>query len=155
MIKPNDWPASFTSMTSAVNANPFLIAHGCSLGAYQAVNIALRHPDRFGKVVALSGRYDLTAPVGPYRDLLDGHYDDAVYFQTPSHYLPNLGDPRHLDPIRRMEFTLAVGEDDPVAANNAHLDRTLRAKGARSSLHLWPGEAHKPRYWRKMVGHYL
>ena len=138
-----------------MNPDPFLIAHGCSLGAYHAINIAMRHPHRFGKVVALSGRYDLTAPVGPYRDLFDGHYDDAVYFQTPSHYLPNLSDPRLLDPIRRMEIALAVGRDDPVADNNRHLDRTLREKGARVSLDFWPGEAHKPRYWRQMVSRYL
>ncbi len=142
-------------LTAAVNPNPFLIAHGCSLGAYHAVNIALRHPHLFGKVVALSGRYDLTAPVGPYRGLFDGHYDDAIYFHTPSHYLPNLSDPAALDPIRRIEVILAVGGDDPVADNNRHLDRTLRAKGARSTLHQWPGVAHNPRAWRSMMSHYL
>jgi esterase/lipase superfamily enzyme len=142
-------------LTRDLNPNPFLIAHGCSLGAYHAVNIALRHPHLFGKVVALSGRYDLTAPVGPYRGLFDGHYDDTIYFHTPSHYLPNLNDPRHLDPIRRMEITLAVGAEDPVAENNRHLEWSLREKGARVALHHWPGEAHKPRYWRQMVSHYL
>jgi len=142
-------------LTSAVNGDPFLIAHGCSLGAYHAVNIALRHPERFGKVVALSGRFDLTAPTGPYRDLFDGHHDDAIYFQMPSQYLPNLDDPRHLDPIRRIEFVLVVGRDDPVADNNRHLERILREKGGRVSLHHWPGQAHKPKDWRKMVGLYL
>ena len=54
-----------------------------------------------------------------------------------------------------MEFILVVGEDDPVADNNRHLERTLRDKGARVMLHEWPGEAHKPRDWRRMVGHYF
>jgi esterase/lipase superfamily enzyme len=141
--------------SQSINPNPFLIAHGCSLGAYHAVNLAMRHPHLFGKVVALSGRYDLTAPVGPYRGLFDGHYDDSIYFHTPSHYLPNLTDPGHLEPLRRIEINLAVGRDDPVADNNRHLEWTLREKGARVTLHLWPGEAHKPRYWRQMVSHYL
>src|SRR4051794_24980351 len=41
-------------LTRAMNGNPFLIAHGCSFGAYHAMNLALRHPTLFGKVVALS-----------------------------------------------------------------------------------------------------
>jgi esterase/lipase superfamily enzyme len=138
-----------------LNPNSFLIAHGCSLGAYHAVNIALRHPHLFGKVVAFSGRYDLTTSIGPYRGLFDGHYDDAIYFQMPTHYLPNLTDPWHLDSIRRMEIILAVGEQDPIAENNRHLAWALGEKGARVTLHHWPGEAHKPRYWRRMVSQYL
>jgi esterase/lipase superfamily enzyme len=142
-------------LTHQLNSNPFLIAHGCSLGAYHAVNIALRHPDLFGKVVALSGRYDLTIPFGPYRGLFDGHYDESIYFHMPSHYLPNLNDPAHLDPIRRLEIILAVGWDDPIAENNRHLESALRQKGAKVTLHHWAGEAHKPRYWRQMVRCYL
>src|ERR1700722_9122115 len=46
-----------------------LIAHGCSIGAYHAVNIALRHPDQFRRVVGLSGRYDLTRRIGSFPDL--------------------------------------------------------------------------------------
>jgi esterase/lipase superfamily enzyme len=147
--------AEVLPLTTQLNPNPFLIAHGCSLGAYHAVNIALRHPHLFGKVVALSGRYDLTLPMGPYRGLFDGHYDDAIYFQMPSHYLPNLNDPHQLEPIRRMEILLAVGAEDPIAENNRHLENALREKGARVTLHHWPGEAHKPRDWRRMVSQYL
>ena len=40
------------------NPNPFMISHGCSFGAYHAVNIAFRHPHLFGRVLALSGKYD-------------------------------------------------------------------------------------------------
>ena len=142
-------------LTVELNSNPFLIAHGCSLGAYHAVNIALRHPHLFGKVVALSGRYDLTTQIGAYRGLFDGYYDESIYFQMPSHYLPNLEDPYHLDAIRRMEITLAVGAEDPIAENNRHLEWALRQKGARVALHHWDGEAHRPRAWRKMVSLYL
>src|SRR3954470_24503536 len=41
------------------NPNDSLISAGCSLGAYHAVNLALRYPHLFCKVVAMSGRYDL------------------------------------------------------------------------------------------------
>jgi esterase/lipase superfamily enzyme len=74
------------------NPEPFMIAHGCSLGAYHAVNIAFRHPHLFGKVVALSGRYDLSSPVAEFRCLFDQYYDNDIYYHTPNHYVPNLHD---------------------------------------------------------------
>jgi pimeloyl-ACP methyl ester carboxylesterase len=68
----------------AKNGHPCVIAHGCSFGAFHAVNFAFRHPQAFRKVVALSGRYDLTLSVEHFRNLFDGHYDEHVYFNTPA-----------------------------------------------------------------------
>ena len=132
-----------------------LIAHGCSIGAYHAINLALRHPSLFCKVVALSGRYDLTRSFGPFEDLFSGHYDQDVYFITPNHYLPNLNDPYFLDSIRGMQITLAVGEEDPFYESNRVLSEALTRKNIPHCLAVWPGEAHRPRYWREMVPHYL
>jgi esterase/lipase superfamily enzyme len=139
----------------AENGVPSLIAHGCSIGAYHAVNLVLRHPSLFCKVVALSGRFDLTRPAGSFDGLFGGHYDQDIYFITPNHYLPNLTDPRFLDPLRRMEITLAVGELDPFHDSNRVLSRELAAKDIAHRLAIWPGEAHRARYWREMVPHYL
>ena len=63
------------------------IAHGLSLGAHHAANIAFRHPRLFRKLAAFSGRYDLTRAVEHFSDLMSGHYDDRVYFHMPNHYL--------------------------------------------------------------------
>jgi len=132
-----------------------LIAHGCSLGAYHAVNLAFRHPHLFQKVVALSGRYDLTVPVGSYRGLFDDYYDQTIYFQTPSHFIPYLSDPCILDSLRRMEIILAIGEQDVFRDNNYQLSTALWEKGIWNSLQFWPGEAHRPSYWRRMIRQYL
>ena len=132
-----------------------LIVHGCSIGAYHAVNLALRHPSLFCKVVGLSGRYDLTRPTGPFEDLFSGHYDQDVYFITPNHFLPNLNDPRLLGPMRRMDITLAVGEQDPFHESNRVLSDALAAKSVPHRLAIWPGEAHRARCWREMVPYYL
>lgn len=137
------------------NGVPSLIVHGCSIGAYHAVNLALRHPSLFCKVVALSGRYDLTRPVAGFEDLFGGHYDEDVYFITPNHYVPNLQDATYLDPIRRMDITLAVGEHDPFHESNRILSQALAEKGVPHRLAIWEGEAHRARYWRQMVQHYL
>jgi esterase/lipase superfamily enzyme len=137
------------------NPTPFFIAHGCSLGAYHAVNIAFRYPHLFGKVLALSGRYDLTRQIGVFRDLFDGYYDDDIYFNTPCHFIPNMADHHSLEMLRRMNITLVIGEDDAFHQNNHELSTSLWEKGVWNALRVWHGEAHKPRFWRQMVAMYL
>lgn len=132
-----------------------LIAHGCSIGAYHAVSLALRHPALFCKVVGLSGRYDLTRAFGPFADLFSGYYSEDVYFITPNHFVPNLADPGHLEPLRRMEIALAVGEQDPFHDSNRELSHALAGKGVAHRFDVWPGESHRARYWREMVPLYL
>lgn len=51
--------------SQTLNENPFVITFGCSMGAFHAMNIALKNPATFGKIVSLSGRYDLTLPREP------------------------------------------------------------------------------------------
>ena len=138
-------------LTSDRNPGSPLIAHGCSMGAYHAVNIAMRHPRLFSRVVAFSGRYDLTCGVGSFRDLFDGYYDEDVYFHNPSHYVPNINDPILLDLIRRMQVTIAIGETDSFLENNLQFRDALYVKGIQTSFHIWSGEAHRARYWREMV----
>jgi esterase/lipase superfamily enzyme len=138
-------------LTSDRNPDSPLIAHGCSMGAYHAVNIAMRHPGLFSRVVAFSGRYDLTCGVGSFRDLFDGYYDEDVYFHNPSHFVPNINDPNLLDLIRRMQVTIAIGEADSFLENNLQFRDALYVKGIQPSFHIWSGEAHRARYWREMV----
>lgn len=137
------------------NPNPFAIAHGCSLGAYHAMNLTLRHPDRFGKVVSLSGRYDLTQSVGPFRDLFDGYRDDLIYFNNPSYYVPRVEPGPYLDCLRRLEIFVAIGEEDAFAPNNREFSDALGAQSLPHTFHVWDGEAHRPRYWRQMIRQYL
>jgi esterase/lipase superfamily enzyme len=133
------------------NAHPCVISHGCSLGAYQAANLAFRHPQRFGKLVAFSGRYDLTRPVEFFGDLLDSHYDDKVYFHTPTHFLGNLECEASLAGLRRMDIVLVIGEEDPFRENNEDLCRILVGKGIGHRLHYWGERAHRGHYWRQMA----
>lgn len=133
------------------NPHPCVISHGCSLGAYQAANLVFRHPQRFAKLVAFSGRYDLTRPVEFFGDLLDSHYDENVYFHTPTHFLGNLDCDAALTELRRMDIELVIGEEDPFRENNEDLCRILESKGIDHHLHYWGGRAHRGRYWREMA----
>lgn len=137
------------------NANRCTISHGCSFGAYHACNLAFRYPWKFQKLLALSGRYDLTQPVEYFADLLDGYYDNAVYYHMPSHYLPNLTDENYLAPLRAMDIHFVIGAEDPFLDNNRRLSDELWRKGIANHLHVWGDRAHRGYYWRKMVPLYL
>lgn len=127
------------------------ISHGCSLGAFHATNIAFRHPQRFQKLVAFSGRYDLTASVECFRDLFDGFYNDDIYFNTPSHFLPGLNCARRIHFLRQMEMVFTIGEEDPFRENNESFSQILWDKGIWHDFRYWHGRAHRGRYWRQMA----
>ena len=137
------------------NPHHCTIAMGCSLGAFQAASLVFRHPHLFGKLVAFSGRYDLTMRTESFDDLFEGYYSDDIYFHMPLHFLPGLTCAWRLERLRRMDVVLAVGKEDPFVDNNSHLSRLLGEKGVTHQLHYWDGRAHRAGAWRKMAALYV
>lgn len=142
-------------LSKKINSNKNLIAAGCSLGAYHAVNIGMRHPKLFTKIVGMSGRYDLTESKGYFQDLLSGFHNDAVYFNMPNQYLKNLTDPKIIARLKKIEIILAIGKEDLFLASNFLLSGILTEKEIPHQLYEWNEEAHKACYWRSMVQLYL
>jgi esterase/lipase superfamily enzyme len=142
-------------LTCHLNPHPCLMAAGCSMGAFHAINFAFRYPQLFAKVVGMSGRYDLTQAMGCFRDLFQGYVSQEVYLNSPNRFLPNLGDGFYLEHLRRLDIKLAVGETDAFLTDNCFLAQQLRAKSIGHELHVWAGEAHKPPAWQHMVQLYL
>lgn len=138
-----------------LNPRTPLTAHGCSFGAYHAVTLALRHPQHFARAVGFSGRYDLTLHVGDFHSLFHGFYDDSLRAIMPSHFVPDLSDPKRLRQIRQVRFTLVIGEEDPFYEDNIALRCALTEKKIPHELHAWCGNAHRFRYWRQMARVYL
>jgi esterase/lipase superfamily enzyme len=131
------------------NADPHLVALGCSFGGYHAVNIALRHPDIFSGMLSMSGAFDLTG-------FLSGYMDQDCYFNLPTHYLPNLTDPWFLDRYRRNTYILATGWDDHCLAQNQNLDRILSSKEIPHQLYIWDSfNAHDWPTWQRMAQQYI
>ncbi|PDT37885.1 esterase [Rhizobium sp. M10] len=142
-------------LMAAKNSHDCTIVHGCSLGAFQAASLVFRHPHLFRKLVAFSGRYDLTMKVESFGDLFDGYYDDSVYFHTPTHFLPGLGADWRLDRLREIDIVLTIGDADPFLDNNRYLSRLLGEKNIRHQLHVWDGRAHRAGAWRRMAPLYI
>jgi esterase/lipase superfamily enzyme len=130
------------------NPNPFLMSTGASFGAYHAADIALRHPGLFGRVLGMSGLYDIKEQTG-------GWSDAEVYFHSPVDFIPNEHDQGRLDALRRMDIILAIGRDDPMRANNEWMSKVLWDKGIGNALRLWDGWAHDWPWWRQMVVKYI
>lgn len=137
------------------NPDPCVIAHGCSLGAYQAANIAFRHPHLFKKLAAFSGRYDLTLNVEHFSNLFSGYYSDSVHEHTPTHFLPKVDCPRQLNGLREMDIVLTIGKEDPFRENNELLSSILQGKGIEHQIHFWEDRAHSGYYWRRMAQIYV
>jgi esterase/lipase superfamily enzyme len=104
------------------NPNPFLIATGASLGAYHAVNFAFRHPHVVGRVIGMSGMYDIKA-------LTRGYNDANVYAHDPSQYMQHELDAGPAGRAARMDIILAIGRDDPHYFDNVHLSERAVAPG--------------------------
>ncbi|MCX7097885.1 MAG: alpha/beta hydrolase-fold protein [Methylococcales bacterium] len=137
------------------NQNECVISHGLSLGAFHAANIAFRYPQFFKKLVAFSGRYDLTLSVESFNDLFDGYYNDDIYFHTPSHFLPGLDCSWRLNKLREMDIVMVIGKEDPFLQNNEQLSGILAEKGVNHQFLKWDDRAHSGYYWRRMAALYI
>lgn len=131
-----------------INPTPYLIATGCSFGAFHAVNFALRHPGVVNRVIGLSGIYDVRRFFGSY-------YGDDLYFHNPIDYIPGMNDSWALDQLRRTDIIIATGHDDPNVNSSQRLSGLLWGKGIGNALRLWGGWAHDWPYWRHMINVYI
>lgn len=131
------------------NLDPHLVALGASFGGYHAVNIALRHPDRFTGFLSMSGAFDLS-------NFLGGYYDEDVYFNMPPHYLPNLTDSWYFDRYSRGTYILGTGWDDHCLWQNQNLSRIMGEKGIPHHLYIWETyNSHDWPTWARMMNEYL
>jgi esterase/lipase superfamily enzyme len=121
---------------------------GASFGGYHALNFALRHPDKTGYCISMSGSFDI-------KPFLDGYYDDNCYFNNPVDYLSGLSDERMLGQIRSMGIVLGTGEWDLCQSRNLAMSALLGSKGIPHFLddRRWCG--HDWNYWRDMFPQYL
>jgi esterase/lipase superfamily enzyme len=128
---------------------------GVSLGAYHAVNFALKRADLFPLALGLSGNYDPASWHGW------GERGKAVYFNNPLDYLQHAGGD-HLDWLRgRVSVLLVCGQgqwEDTTGSleSTERLAGVLRDKGIRHELDLWGHDVpHDWPSWRAQLAHHL
>lgn len=127
------------------NENHFIVSAGASFGAYHALNVALKYPHKFGKLIAMSGKYDI-------KGFFEGFYDDNVYFNNPIDYIPNFNNREHLESIRRLDVRLVSGEWDMCLDAAIDMNDRLNRKGISNTLDIWGNKTkHDWPWWRDMI----
>ena len=142
-------------MIRLINNHQGLELAGCSLGAYHALNIAFRHPHLFTKVIGMSGRYDLTINLKYFENLFEGFWNEDIYYNMPSQYVPNIIGDNMLGLLRKLDITIVIGKEDAFLENNKAISEALIAKNIPHKFYIWEGEAHKGYHWREMLKLYL
>jgi esterase/lipase superfamily enzyme len=132
-----------------------IITTGCSMGAFHALNFALKRADVFPLSMSFSGNYDPSAWHGW------GERGDATYFNSPLDYVANLGGD-HLDWLRsRVSVLLVCGQgqwEDTTGSleSTKRMAGLLAEKGLRHELDLWGHDVpHDWPSWRAQFAHHL
>lgn len=127
------------------NSIKYLIIAGVDLGGYHAINLALKHPRKFGKAIGISGLYDIT----PF---LDGYYSDYVYYNNPVDYMPNLSKQTLLKSIREVDYRLVSFEKDERKGEAERMSNVLRMKFIEHKLDVWDmDESDEWELWKQMI----
>lgn len=126
---------------------------GCSLGAYHAVNFALKFPYIFHYALCMSGRYDIESASG-------GHSgSEEIYFNNPLAYVYNLyGDA--LEHVRRnTHITLVCGQgawEEKCLHETHRLADLFVEKSISHERDIWGHDVeHHWYWWRKQIAHHF
>ncbi|MFX0539176.1 esterase family protein [Ornithinimicrobium sp. Y1847] len=133
-----------------------VVATGCSMGAYHAVNLALKRPDVVKVGIGMSGSYDPTSWHGW------GEIGEATYFNNPTAYIPGMGG-GHLEWVRSHAAVVLVAGEGPFEVHptqalpsTRHLGHLLAEKGIPHILDIWGHDsAHDWPWWRKQLAYHL
>lgn len=132
-------------------ACPDILVFGCSLGATHAVNLYLRFPQIFTRLLALSGLY--TADYG-----FDGYMDDLVYQNSPVHYLKNMpSDHPFIDLYNHNKGVICVGQGPwEMPQLTMDLDILLKEKDIHIWVDYWGYDvSHDWDWWFKQTAYFL
>ncbi len=130
-----------------------LLATGCSMGGYHAVNFFFRHPDVFDTLIALSGIYDARFFVGEST----GDFD--VYINSPVDYLADMHDPWYLERYRQGNIIICTGlgawEEDSIR-DTVSMQRVLEKIGVPAWIDYWGYDVdHDWPWWRVQIAYFL
>jgi esterase/lipase superfamily enzyme len=128
---------------------PRIVTAGASIGAFNAVAVLSRYPDRFEAAIGMSGTYRL-------QRFVDEQFSDDLYLASPLDFLPGLEGPQ-LETLRQRRVILASGEGawEDIGESWALAD-TLGRKGVPNRVDSWgPEFEHDWATWWRMLPQYL
>ena len=122
-----------------------MIATGASLGANHAVTFGLRYPESVGRILGMSGLYDLKQMTGGYSDenvyACQSRSTSCATSTTPGGSRRSGGRTSSWRSAGAIRCTATTGSSPAL----------LWSKGIGNALRIWDGHAHDWPYWEKMV----
>lgn len=122
----------------------YIIIAGTDFGGYHAVSTALKHPRLFGKAIGMSGIYDI-------KPWMDDFYDDNVYYNNPTDFVPNLNKQPILNNVRDVDFRLVSYENDDRKQYAERMSDVFRMKFIEHDLDIWDTEGEEWELWSNML----
>lgn len=131
-----------------------MMVMGASMGATHAANLFFRFPDRFTKLLALSGVYDLSTYI------YDNNFDGNFYQNSPLAYLPNMDlNHSYIQKYNANDARFVVGLgpwEDRCAADLRRLADVMYEKGIHIPTYFWGEDTpHDWPSWEKQLMTYL
>lgn len=124
-------------------------ACGASIGAFNALNVACKHPDVFDLTVGMSGTYAMDRRMG-------GHWDEDFYFNQPVQFVPNLPEGPQLAALRRARFVFGLGQAHENPDYTWRAANALGGRGIWNRVEVWgDGHGHDWPTWRAMLPRFL
>jgi esterase/lipase superfamily enzyme len=126
-------------------------AAGASLGGYDALNAASKHPEFFDRMIGMSGTYVLDRR-------MNGHWDQNYYFNNPVQFLPNLErTSSQYQDLQKSLFVFARGNGP--YESRAYIDQVapvFRSCSIPHRVEIWSKDAdHDWPTWRTMLPLFL
>ncbi|MCB1042343.1 MAG: hypothetical protein KDC35_05375 [Acidobacteria bacterium] len=126
-----------------------VITAGASLGAFHAMALACRYPNKVRAAICMSPTFELAR-------LLNGHRDENLYLASPLYFL-GAAPETQVAQIRQQKLIMAFGSGPYENPRRAwQLSDVMRHRNIPCHLHHWgPTIGHDWSSWRMMLPHYL
>lgn len=125
---------------------------GCGLGAYNALNHFLKHPDLFDSIIGLSGIYNL-------RKILGDYSDTCIYYNSPIEYLSLQEDTLYLNKIKTGKIILCTGQgvsEENQKEATKHIESIFAYKNIPAWIDYWGMDVeHEWQWWTKEINYYI
>lgn len=119
------------------NSTSYLITTGVGLGAYYSLLLALKFPKRFGKVISLSGHFNI-------RHFMDNFYDNNVYYNNPADFIINLNQSKLLDSISALDIRFLSYQNDMNLEPSREMSNALWKKFIDHKFYTWNEISYHP-----------
>lgn len=123
----------------------FLILLGVGYGAYHALNLMLKHPFKFNKLISVCGSVDL-------RDYFGDFFSQNLYYNNPIEFLPNLNDYSIIDQINANDLRIVTSNFDTYKDQMVKMSEILSFKNIDHDLDVWGDDwGMNPETWAEML----